>query len=179
MFKIYNDFVSTEYSKNNIFLDTIRVPAPPAIANCTSKCKQKGVCNKEEKRECPMYKMTLEVDQRNALKRAAERAFETKVEALKVKFKIDKIQLETPADIAAALKAGQFFIDKNYINSDGTISPYHITNCIRLADPARDEPGFLAAKTALKKTLDTLKLELLVLPVVDALKAEQEFEATA
>lgn len=141
------------------------------------ECAQEEQSPRRDKENTMDYNM--EVDQRNHLKRRLDSVKSTQTTALSTKFHMQAIYPKTKQELLDALKAGNYFVDPDYYNEDGTTRWGHpVSQTIQIADKDRDEVGYKVAKTALDKEYIEAKDKIIVLSLTDGLAALNAFEAT-
>lgn len=124
---------------------------------------------------------TIEVSQREYLRERVSDIRLTQLDRMDAKyFKLKPKGPRTKADLLDALKNGKFTIKDDYFRENGELDNYIdvlYTISWRTADTQYDKAGWTKAREELKAketaTLDAVN----ILPLVDALKAVQDFEA--
>lgn len=168
-------FVDDTPPSYTYFLGSLQATQPSAPPKC---CKNIP----KEKEDNMDYSM--EIDQRNHLKRRLDSVLTTKKEALREKFKMDNLYPKTADELKERLANGKYTLNKTYLRTDddGNLRyppQYYLTNILEFTNPDRDEAGYDAAKALLDKVFTAAKDNIIVLPLTDGLKALQDFEATA
>lgn len=156
-----------------------------AATRCTTDQINKYICppvycnNNPIEKDAPMTEYTMEVDQRNHMKRRLDTLTSNKQSELMEKFFMNTDNLPKTKDaILAALKAGQIAFENYYFNADGSLKDgFGPGSTFSIVDPKRDEAGYDVASKALKAAATTAKDTIIVLPLADGLKALQTFEA--